>query len=284
MKKRRIIKGFAIITALFVALAVLYFSLIKYLNGEPQIMLNKQQAQFIEQCGEQHSQQYLDSNGVLNLAVWNIFKQKRSHWQQELSKLVQSHQLILLQEAKLNNGLHDFVNSIEQHALMAKAFKLFNTPVGVMNLSQSRATQACVYTEVEPYIRFAKSSLVAEYPLSNGQSLLVVNLHGINFDFKLHRFDKQINLVFTQLEHHQGPVIFAGDFNTWSLDRLSIIQQLAKRHHLVEVSYDVDVRTRIFGLPLDHIYYRGMNLIQSKSVNSSASDHTPITAKFKIER
>ncbi len=260
----------------------IYVSVIQLLNGAPQIMLRKQDAHFVGRCEQQTSHGYLDHNGQLSVAVWNIFKQKRQLWQNELTQLTDYHQLVLLQEAKLNTSLYEFINKIDQHVAMAKAFKILDTPMGVMNLSKTKPESACVYRQIEPIIRFAKSSLVAEYPLSNGKTILVVNLHGVNFDLGLRRYQAQIRQVFNDIESHQGPVLFAGDFNTWRKERLHTIQHLAIEHGLHEVRYEIDVRKRVLGLPLDHLYYRDLNLIEANSLPTTASDHTPIQAKFSI--
>lgn len=68
--------------------------------------------------------------------------------------------------------------------------------------------------------------------------------------------------------NYQGPVIVAGDFNTWSDKRRLLLQNALARYQFQEASYQPDERTRVAGLPLDHLFYRGLTLSQGEAVSS----------------
>ena len=46
------------------------------------------------------------------------------------------------------------------------------------------------------------------------QQLLVVNVHAINF-VMLHTFEAFIKQLISAMKNHHGPILLAGDFNTW---------------------------------------------------------------------
>ncbi|WP_275659329.1 endonuclease/exonuclease/phosphatase family protein [Shewanella insulae] len=262
--------------------ASVYGAMVYYLNGEPEVMMSEVEPVFVSQCLTAPGGQALDKAGRIRVGVWNIYKQQKRGWQQDLTELARRSELMLLQEAKLNAGFHQYLDGSSLHLVMAKAFSLLKSPVGVMNLATQQARDACAYHAVEPWIRFAKSTLISRYPLSNGQTLLVVNLHGINFDWQLKSYQAQWQQIVQKINLHQGPVILGGDFNTWRGQRMAYIEQLAHRLRLKEAVYEVDKRHRVFGYPLDHLYYRGLSLEAAESFASSASDHNPIWAEFRL--
>lgn len=225
---------------------------------------------------------YLDNQGLLSVSTWNIYKQNRQGWEQQLANLNRASQLVLLQEAGLSTELRQFIRHAQLKVSMAKAFTLFDTAYGVMNLSHTEVKSACAFTATEPLIRVEKSGILAYYPLSSGEELLVVNLHGINFEWTLTHYSRQFEALALELEKHQGPIILAGDFNTWRAQRLNLVSEFAKRFNLSEIRYRVDERQRVFGLPLDHLYYRGLIFLGAESLATESSDHNPITANFRL--
>ena len=81
-----------------------------------------------------------------------------------------------------------------------------------------------------------KVSLITEFPLPNGKSLLTVNVHLLNFerwgDMKI---SDQLEDLRSLLTNHHGPIIVAGDFNTWNEKRLRLVEGLARDLKLTEV-------------------------------------------------
>lgn len=280
LRKYKIKFGF---TISLIFLIVLYLGGAEIVNGEPEVMMSEVQPMFISQCVSQLSPTPLDRDGEIAVSVWNIYKQQKRQWKEQLHALTRHSDLVMLQEARLNTVFSGYLAQSQRHVVMAKGFKLLNVPMGVMNISTEQAGNACAYQTVEPWIRFAKSTLVTSYPLSTGQHLLVINLHGLNFDWKLDRFQSQWQLILHKVAVHHGPVIVGGDFNTWRDGRVKLVRELTERLKLKEVKYHIDHRHRIFGLPLDHLYYKGLNLVEASSTQTNASDHNPILATFKIE-
>jgi endonuclease/exonuclease/phosphatase (EEP) superfamily protein YafD len=126
-----------------------------------------------------------------------------------------------------------------------------------------------------------KISLITHHKLSNGKTLLVVNLHAINFvhnrDFKY-----ELEYIYLAIKSHKEAMIVAGDFNTWNLKRVHYLQEFADSLSLKRVGFsDESNIKKIFANSLDYIFYRDLNLIYSEVIESKKiSDHNPIIAKF----
>jgi len=215
--------------------------------------------------------------------VWNIYKQNREGWSEELSRLSSDAQLLLLQEASLNTGLKQWLSEQGWEGNQVNAFKVMGESAGVINLARTTPNLACGYTEMEPWLRLPKSGIYARYPLSNGQVLAVVNLHSVNFTYGTDEYQLQLEALANELSQHTGPIIVAGDFNSWSEERMSVMKQVLTSLGLSEVSFSPDNRVRfISGLPLDHVFYRGLKLENAKAPESDASDHNPLLLSFSL--
>jgi len=112
------------------------------------------------------------------------------------------------------------------------------------------------------------------------QHLLVANIHAINFTTNHSAFKKQNDRIESLLNAHPGPMIVAGDFNTWSKGRMSRVNAMTERLGLTAVKFD-DNRTRVFGQSIDHVYYRGLESTYAQASTTTASDHNPLAVGFK---
>ena len=245
-----------------------------YNSGEEQLSL---------QCYNNQQAAVLDEDNRINLLVWNIYKQNRDTWRSRLDQYAQGKQLVLLQEASMTPQLKEWISKGQWFGSQVDAFKAFDTTAGVLNLSPDSPSKACAYTELEPWLRLPKSALYALYPLSNGQQLAVVNIHAVNFTYGTEEYHRQLKVLVDELSQHQGPVIVAGDFNSWSEQRLKVMSESLSAVGLKEVNYTSDNRTQfITGLPLDHVFYRGLTLEKAEAPISDASDHNPILVTFHL--
>ncbi|MGG4607051.1 endonuclease/exonuclease/phosphatase family protein [Providencia sp. Me31A] len=219
---------------------------------------------------------------TLDIVTWNIYKQQRPNWKMVLSELVDGRKLILLQEAQMSPELVSFAASHQLIADQVPALPFSAHPAGVMTLATSHPIYCCPLREKEPLLRLAKSALITVYPLPNGKQLMVANVHAINFSFGVDVYTKQLNKLGMHIGKHVGPVILAGDFNAWSRQRVNALKRFIRSVGLKEALYDLDLRTKAFGRPLDFIFYRGLKLNKSKVLQTDASDHNPIMTQFKL--
>jgi endonuclease/exonuclease/phosphatase (EEP) superfamily protein YafD len=136
---------------------------------------------------------------------------------------------------------------------------------------------------IEPWLRSAKATVITEYGMADtDQTLLVANIHALNFTFGLHDFHEQIRRVQSVMTNHSGPILLSGDFNTWHWRRSASVNQITDSLNLEVLSYDEDHRKRFLGQPLDHIYIRGLEVLQATTQDVDSSDHNPMSARFRL--
>ncbi|MEZ8193555.1 endonuclease/exonuclease/phosphatase family protein [Vibrio cortegadensis] len=267
-----------------VALVFLGFSLLFSVPPTPEVISSVAGSnQKSLQCFDNPSPKAIDQNGELNVLVWNIYKQQRSNWREELKSLSEHRQLMLLQEASMTDELKGWIAEQSWGSNQANAFEVFNVGAGVLNLATNLPIQACAYTDLEPWLRLPKSALRAYYQLSDGSTLGVINVHAVNFTFGTQEYQQQLNKLEKSIRDHKGPLIVAGDFNSWSDARVQAMKNSLRELGVQEVHFNPDNRTQfVTGLTLDHIFYRGLELKNAKAPMTDASDHNPLQVSFKL--
>jgi endonuclease/exonuclease/phosphatase (EEP) superfamily protein YafD len=224
----------------------------------------------------------LDSNKI-RLLNWNIQKSSQPGWRADLRKFANHTDLLLLQEATLEENLEQAMDT-DYHAVFAPGYRSGESQSGVMTLSRVPALSHCYLSHQEPWLRTPKATSVSRYSLSGlEQTLLVVNLHGVNFALTSESLAQQLEDASTLIEQHQGPVIFSGDFNTWSEERMLLVGAVMTRMQLQPLSFAQDHRIQVFGLALDHIFVRGLRVVDSGSSTVQSSDHNPIFATLALD-
>jgi endonuclease/exonuclease/phosphatase (EEP) superfamily protein YafD len=219
------------------------------------------------------------------LLNWNIYKQQKENWGSSLREWAQHADFITLQEAKLSPELIKFSHQEEFFYLQNYAFKYNSFVYGVNTLSQVAPISVCGSTYKEPWIWVPKTGIASTYPIIGSTDLLLlINLHGVNFTITEQPLKAQFLPYFTLIAQHAGPIIFSGDFNTWSDIRLATIKQSLIQLGFSEVLFDDDKRLTIFDLAVDHIYFRGLKVIEAKSLATDASDHSPQLVTFDLAR
>lgn len=93
-------------------------------------------------------------------------------------------QLVLLQEAQTTPELVSYATANYLAADQVPAFVLPQHPSGVMTLAAAHPVYCCPLREREPLLRLSKSALITVYPLYNGELLMVVNIHAVNFSLE----------------------------------------------------------------------------------------------------
>lgn len=128
-----------------------------------------------------------------------------------------------------------------------------------------------------------KSTLITQHEISHNKKLLIVNLHAINF-VKNSDFFHELNAIEQKIKSHKGPMIVAGDFNTWNVQRVRFLKEFSDHLSLKKVCFEDDPNLkRVFSNSLDHIFYRDLELMDSKVMDSKKiSDHNPIIATFNL--
>ncbi len=213
--------------------------------------------------------------------VWNLHKLQDPEWQNELTRWGRASDLLMLQEAQDDPELTAWLVSGQFKWQQVAAFRFQGRASGVLNAATVEQVYSCSLRIPEPATRLPKSSLLSLYPLQGSRyPLMVINVHGINFELGMAAYKQQVTQIAKLTRKYQGPVIVAGDFNTWSDKRRFLLQNALARYQFQEASYQPDERTRVAGLPLDHLFYRGLTLSQGEAVSSDGSDHNPLRFGF----
>lgn len=220
---------------------------------------------------------------TFTVTTWNDFKLQRPNWKQELSRLMDKTDLFLFQEAVDRDAFLDVMKTANLKWNQVEAFRFEGQTAGVMNAGMVSPIYNCATKTAEPAIRIPKSVLASLYPIAQSRyPLLVINVHGVNFELGMGSYRRQMSQVFGMAKRYPGPVILAGDFNSWGEKRTDYVLSLAKDSALKQVIPSPDNRTRVLDEPLDHLFYRGLVLQQSENRKTSASDHNPMWAEFAV--
>ncbi|MBI6549368.1 endonuclease/exonuclease/phosphatase family protein [Xenorhabdus sp. VLS] len=254
----------------------------RYVAGQPVERVFPTSKQLLEEASLPDGEPLLASNSELSVAIWNIYKQQRPSWQNVLASLIEESDLILLQEAQTTPDLLKFITTSGLVADQVPAFSIPQHPSGVMTLASSSPIYCCPLREKEPILRLSKSSLITIYPLPDERQLMVINVHAINFSLGVDVYSRQLNNIGIHIGLHHGPVIFAGDFNAWSRQRLKVLERFAHRMQLKEVYFNDDHRTIVFGKPLDFVFYRELSVLSATVLTTGASDHNPLIVNFSL--
>jgi len=227
----------------------------------------------------------------LRLLVWNIHKQGDSGWERDLSEFAATSDVMLLQETVLQPPLRDILDDSGLRWVMASSFLLGADDNGVLTATRIAPIATCTQRAVEPLIRIPKSAVISWLPITgtrtdtrtgSRETLAIANVHSINFELALDAYRSQLEALADALAGHRGPIIFAGDFNTWNDARDEVVAEIAARLGLTELNLRVDQRAVFFGRHLDHIFIRGLQLIDVGAIPVTSSDHNPLAATLRI--
>jgi len=233
------------------------------------------------------------------LVNWNAHKGADPQFNSDLERLLEQEKpdIVFLQEARA-----DLIQVEQMGGYFANGWSYpwpGGAMVGVLTLSRIPPVRiepvSTKYREF--FVTAPKISLITEYPLPNGESLLTVNVHLLNFErWGDLKFRDQLEDLKFILKIHSGPIIMAGDFNTWNEERLQLVEEIAGELKLTEVMEFPDGRTTgdmksdffnsIFGiqaeLPLDRVYYQGFSIDSARVLPYESSDHKPIVVQLTL--
>jgi len=230
-------------------------------------------------CGEIKSK-------TINVLVWNMFKGDKPDWQRDFLVLSKNKDLVLMQEVYLDNKMKSTFDKTDYQYVYAKSFIYNKTLISTGVATASRCASIKNISQrsipLEPIVSTPKMVVITKYKTSFNTDLLVLNIHGINFVNYI-KLATQLKQAYSIARHHTGPIIFAGDFNTWSKMKLYVLKRFAKKLNLNEVKFENDGRMKTFGNPLDHVLYRGFKVISSKvHSNIEGSDHKALDIKLEF--
>ena len=218
---------------------------------------------------------------IFTLLCWNVHKNKTKNvaCKNYLQSLENSCDFLLLQEANFRD---DAPFTLPNFAFDAAANLEFqNTFYGVLTASNVQSTKAEAFLSQGKESLFGphKSLLLSRYFFKDETELLILNVHAINFRENKRELERFLTLI----SNHKGPLIVAGDFNTWNKTRMQNLGTLISNMGLQPVPFESTGPVKSFmGKPLDFILYRDLELVTfSCDSLPRLSDHNPLFARFK---
>lgn len=230
------------------------------------------------QCDKANDSVPILTSSRFHLITWNVHKGQDKGWQEDLEGLSKQADFVLLQEATQHQNLSTFST-----ALFVSSFSFNELLSGVKTFTQTQPEWYCGGGVAEPLIQIPKVASVMNLPLEKGNSLLLINVHLINFEWGISAYQAQLEQLFSLIENYQGSIVMAGDFNAWNEDRLNLVNNLMRKYGLDSVALSQDERVRFLGYPLDYIFTRGVKVVSATSEVVTSSDHNPLLMTFELE-
>lgn len=223
----------------------------------------------------------LNSSNI-NFLCWNIEKGLKPNWREDLLDLAHGKDLVIIQEAILHSDLTEVFDA-SLHCSFSRGYKTKKRTTGVMTVSKYEPVKRHHLTSWEPWLATPKCTNITEYALTDTEdTLVVINIHAINFTFGVKQFRTQIDKIRNVLIGHKGPIILSGDFNTWRKKRMQILEEFAIEHGMDALTFQVDHRKTVFGQMLDHIYVRELTPESTGTHHVKSSDHNPLSAELSF--
>jgi endonuclease/exonuclease/phosphatase (EEP) superfamily protein YafD len=214
---------------------------------------------------------------------WNILKSKRRKWAHDFNLLHPIYDILLLQEACVNLSQERIDHYDPAYSwIFGESFAQQQQAFGV--LTGTRIQESHAFNRHgpvrEPFLNTPKSTAFSYYPIAgSARQLLIINSHFINFR-PLNAFEQQLKQIGGVIDRHTGPVLFAGDFNTWNRSRRDLLLQEMAGHGIEQVHFANEHR-RI--LLLDYVFTRELSVREAHLLTDvRSSDHTPLSLWFQI--
>ena len=236
----------------------------------------------------------------ITVVNWNIQKGRHPQFLKDLKLLLEQEvpDIVFLQEVTA-----DLFEPEQMGGYFAESWSYpwpGGEASGVMTLS--RIPPVWIQSVPSKYREFGviapKVSLVTEYPLLNGENLLAINVHLMNFErWSIKKLKHQLEDLKAIMASHSGPIVMAGDFNTWNQKRLQLVKEITHDIKLKEVTDFPHGRTtgdtqsefwnEVLGveknLPLDRIFFLNFKPTSARVLSYDTSDHKPIVVKLILQ-
>lgn len=215
----------------------------------------------------------------LNILSWNLYKGRQENFKNAYAKLSRDRDIVMLSEATTGSPVVDALKKqvgFEWH--LAAAFNMKNdVATGTAIGSKARPYNVHFYRtkDVEPFVKSPKAVTVVEYAIpGSDKKLLALSIHGINFSGN-DGLANQLNMILPELKKHDGPIVFAGDFNTKNKERLEIAQKILGQAGLKRVPWQNPMKKK----QLNEAFTRGVKVQKARLIHDfvdNGSDHPAI--------
>ena len=223
----------------------------------------------------------------LRLTIWNIFKGSGGeHFYNDFRLLSFQSDILMLQEALLSKRSMHYLSPPGFQGVHGASYERADSlRDGVMTLARvgpqgEPCRFLCKYPE--PVLKTLKAALATFYSLEGlAFPLMVVNVHATLFR-SIRRAEEEIDHLLHHLPHHRGPMIFAGDFNTFTPAYFRAVERRLASIGLRYVEIPGDPRRSVDHL--DQLFVRGLQVVHVEvDTRIQSSDHFPIRATLRVD-
>lgn len=228
----------------------------------------------------------------IKVLIWNIKKGQEKGLDKDLHKLGSDRDLVMLSEGYGKPSVLNMFKSFKGFAWDFGVSFLYkkdnNYPTGTLIGSNVEATEVRVThsPDLEPIIQTPKAITMGKYPVqASNKELLVISVHGINLADH-DSFVRHMGQAFEEIDRHDGPVIFGGDFNTRTKKRLEHLFRETLKRGFQSVDF-VNGHKRSKGITphyLDWTFIKGLKVKNPKVIPVKSSDHMPMLLEVGIEK
>ena len=293
MKTKRKLSFSALFSGVLLAIGVVYLQscisipeqveVLHRVGTEAQLISVDSCETVLEKSVQRDSSAKLDPNGF-TVVSWNTHKGSEEGFENDFKSQARQADILLYQEVALDEDFLQSITESDHNWLFAVAFKHNDIDTGILTASREHLTLEGAFREPEPLLVIPKMILMSSHPIAGfAEHLLVVNLHMVNFTLSSDVVRRQMKAVENLVAEHNGPVIIAGDFNTWSDEREAVVRGSIERLGLASVQFSPDNRSMFMNHTVDRIFYRGLKVLNALSTPVESSDHNPLLVRFELE-
>lgn len=220
----------------------------------------------------------------LSILSWNIYKGRKSEYKKSFAVLAKNRDLIMLSEATTGSPVSDSFKIPGWEWHLAASFDMKNDiAAGTVLGSAARPHNVHFYRtkDIEPFVKSPKATVLAYYAVpGSAKKLLAISIHGINWDGD-EALERQLNMILPEIKAHDGPVVFAGDFNTKNASRVVLTKRILGSVGLKQVPWQNPIKKK----QLDDAYTRGMKINRARLIHDyidKGSDHPAIDLQIEL--
>ncbi len=235
------------------------------------------------------AQSYAINKEKIKVLVWNLYKGDKPSFATDFRALSQGKDILLLQEVITDTRMKTVI-ALDAGRTYHVATSFFDTD---KDWARSGTATASKYRPLEvkwqrsrynePVLKTPKMISIAKFDVAaTDRDLLTLSIHGVNF-VGVDKLKDQVVQAAKLIATHRGPVIFGGDFNTWSDGKLDVMRSTLKAVGMKEVPFEKG-RMETLGKPLDHVWIKGLKLHSSKVYKDiEGSDHKALEVEVSFD-
>ncbi len=227
-----------------------------------------------------------------DVVIWNILKAKKKRFSKEFASFGLKTDLFLLQEVSIVGEFFNAYLPYSAHEIhfgasfsSNKKGNVILSGTAISSNTKPVASGMLRSRELEPFVKTPKVVTWMKVPFKGlNTTLLLVNIHGLNLT-KNRDFFKQMDECAKIINAHNGPVIFAGDFNTSDLEKYNKMNQVALDLNLSPVAFLNDKRkkSKFSRLVIDHTFVRGLRVKTARvHTELKGSDHKAMSLVLSL--